>query len=125
MTPPDVPPLRRSIVLGDAKLNRIRGTERVRVSVLHRVYRVDIAGDGRFRQGGAVAPEFDESRKRPYKTGELATLFEVSNNTIIRWIETGRFGAENVGWRWTPGGKGIGDREVLAAAVKKYLGLDA
>lgn len=72
-----------------------------------------------------MATEFDESRKRPYKTGELATLFAVSNNTIIRWIETGRFGTEGVGWRWTPGGPGVGDREVMAIAVKKYLGLDS
>ena len=69
--------------------------------------------------------KFDESRKRPYKTGELAVLFDRSQNTIIRWVETGRFGAEGVGWRWTPGGPGSGDREILASAVKKYLGLNS
>jgi hypothetical protein len=72
--------------------------------------------------GGHVTPEFDESRKRPYKTGELASLFEVTPKTIIRWITEGRFGDENVGWRWTPAGPGRGDRIITAAAVKKYLG---
>ena len=75
--------------------------------------------------GECVTPDFDESRKRPYKTGELATLFGVSQRTIIRWIETGRFGDEGKGWRWTPGGAGKGDREVMAASVKKYFSLDA
>jgi transposase len=61
-----------------------------------------------------------QARRRPYKTGELARLFGVSQKTAIRWIEEGRFGAENRGWRWTPGGPGKGDREVLASAVRKY-----
>lgn len=72
-----------------------------------------------------MVPHFDETRKRPYKTGELARLFEVSQKTIIRWVEEGRFGDEGKGWRWTPAGPGRGDREVFAASVKKYIAHDA
>jgi transposase len=72
-----------------------------------------------------VTSGYDPARKKPYKTGELATMFGVTHKTIIRWITKGRFGAEGEGWDWTPGGPGRGDREVKVAAVKKYLGLDA
>lgn len=76
-------------------------------------------------QGMTEHYSFDPDRKRPYKTGELAALFGVSRNTIIRWIKAGRFGLEGAGWRWTEGGPSRGDREVFAAAVKKYLDIIA
>jgi hypothetical protein len=69
--------------------------------------------------------DFDPTRRRPYKTGELARLLEVDRRTVIRWIVGGRFGAEGAGWRWTEGGPGKGDRIVTARAVKRFIEPDA
>lgn len=68
-----------------------------------------------------MTADYDPTRKKPYKTGELARLLEVDRNTIIRWIEAGEFGEEGVGWKWTKAGPGRGDRQVFARAVKKYI----
>ena len=58
-------------------------------------------------------------RMKPYKTGELATMFEVDRNTIIRWIRAGRFGLEGIDWGWTEGGPGKGDRIVYAKTIRR------
>jgi hypothetical protein len=65
--------------------------------------------------------EFDSRRIRPYKTGELARLFGVDRNTIIRWLGDGRFGEEGTGWTWTAAGPGKGDRIVSAKSVREYI----
>jgi len=71
---------------------------------------------------GVTDTPFDPSRLRPYKTGELARIFGRNQKTIIRWITDGLFGIEGVGWRWTPGGPGMGDREVFPDAVAARIG---
>jgi hypothetical protein len=68
-----------------------------------------------------VSPTFDNTRRKPYRTGELAVLFEVDRRTIIRWIEHGYFGPEGKGWRWTAAGPGKGDRLVTAKAVRRVI----
>jgi excisionase family DNA binding protein len=68
-----------------------------------------------------VTPEFDATRKKPYKTGELARLLEVSQRTVIRMIEEGEFGEPGKGWRWTKAGPTRGDRQVYVRSVKAYI----
>ena len=68
-----------------------------------------------------MTPDIDPTRKRPYKTGELAQMLEVSQRTVIRMIDDGEFGVEGKGWKWSKAGAGRGDRKVFARAVKIYL----
>lgn len=68
-----------------------------------------------------MAGEYDPSRKKPYKTGELSRILDMPQRRIIRMIDDGDFGAEGVGWRWTKAGPGRGDRMVYAAALRRYL----
>ena len=44
-----------------------------------------------------MTPDIDPTRKKPYKTGELARVLELSQRTVIRMIEEGEFGAEGKG----------------------------
>lgn len=68
-----------------------------------------------------MTADYDPKRRKPYKTGELALIFEVHQATIRAWIDRGRFGKEGEGWRWTEGGKGRGDRIVSAKVVHRVI----
>jgi hypothetical protein len=69
-----------------------------------------------------VTTDYDPRRRRPYKTGELARIFGVDRNTIIKWIERDElFGREGHDWWWTAAGRGKGDRMVAARAVNRVL----
>jgi hypothetical protein len=66
-------------------------------------------------------PHMTEMRPpgKPYKTAELAEMYHKSQRTIARWIDAGYFGEEGVGWEWTSGGHGKGDRVVYAEVIRK------
>ena len=59
----------------------------------------------------------EKRRMKPYWTGELAELLEVSQRTAIRMVDAGEFGVEGKDWWRTPGRK----RRVRSRAVQEYI----
>ena len=56
-------------------------------------------------------------RVKPYGTGELAKLLDVSQRTAIRMVDSGEFGREGRDWWRTPSGI----RKVRSSAVDTYI----